>query len=885
MFDHFSYPVFFVCGFGLYVTMYLWRKGAARWGTWFPLLRKTLEWGLIGVAAALAIYSLYGVLNTELPAALTSLVLAAGAAVPELYLRYKKKPDGEKEETQRGSEVLSAAEVRKRVKTSKQPTFLSLGGIPVPVSAEPYHFLIAGSTGTGKSVAINALLTKIRERGDTAILVDSGGDFLNKHFREETDFVFNPFDDRCVGWSPTLEMQGAWDAQALARSLVPDGIGDSREWNSYAQTFISSVLRKLWESQRLTLADFLYYAQVAPIKELKELLEGTPAMSQLGSEKMFGSIRTIASNYLTSYDYLPTDQEPFSLTQMVQAEHSGVLFITYRDDQLDALRNIIASMLDVASRAVLSLEPNPNRRVWLIIDEFASIGRVQSVEAVATKARKAGGCLVLGVQSVSQLRDRYGENGAQTILSCLSTWLVLRCSDADTAEYMSRYIGEAEVSRLQSGKTSGDTGDSQSQNEQRLTRRTVLASEIQQFENLNGLLKMAGNYPVCRVKLPIASFEPSGTKPFEARNFLKRPLLRMKHRDSEVVDARTAAPAAEAPIVRPAEPKPPQTPPSASKPTAVRAPTASPAPSPAAPSTPSSAAPPPVVRPPLRKPPLIQAPTLPLAQRVALASQAHTLVQALRAQGATAAPVIRPAGPVGPARPRPLPRTLMPCPVSARPGTPAPASTPRSAPAVPPQPAPAGPAASPLPAAAPLAAQGVGAPSPVEVERAEVAVGKTTRSSTPSAARDVLPALSASPRPASGSVAQAPPSTQERRSAPPKDVPASSSPGPAPSPSPAPKPSAASTSEAKAPEHGQSRRHVAVPKAAAPAASRPEPAAPAAVPVPSTASKDSTVATALAPESRESVEPQDSGANAGRGRRRGRGRSGFGNESLQGLLR
>lgn len=548
-----SHLFFFLSGVGIYATMFVWRKAASRWNTWFPLLRKSLEWGLIALMAGLALYALYEALSGPLPPAQTLFALALGIAVPELYQRFRGTTQSGADETQRGSEVVPAKEVARRVKATKQKTFIELGGVPIPESSEPYHFLIAGSTGTGKSVAINTLLAKIRERGDTAILVDSGGDFLNKHFREDRDFVFNPFDERCVGWSPTLEMQGAWDAQALARSIIPDGIGDSREWNSYAQTFVGSVLRKLWEANRLTLADFLYYVQVAPMKELKELLEGTPAVSQMNSEKMFGSIRTIASNYLTSYDYLPTDKESFSLTQMIQAEHSGILFVTYRDDQLDALRNIIASLLDVASRAVLSLEPNPNRRVWLIIDEFASIGRVQSVEAVATKARKAGGCLVLGIQSISQLKDRYGDNGAQTILSCLSSWLVLRCSDADTSEYMSRYIGEAEVSRSQTGKSSGDSGDSSSVSEQRLTKRVVLGSEIQQFENLHGLLKLAGGFPVCSVKLAFPPKPASSEKPFVSRDFVNRPLLKLtQRRPPEPAAAPSPAAAPEAAVRTPA---------------------------------------------------------------------------------------------------------------------------------------------------------------------------------------------------------------------------------------------------------------------------------------------------------------------------------------------
>ena len=462
------------------------------------------------------------------------IAVALGLGVPEVFSMLRKEGPVSEDETQRGSELATPKDVAKLVKAQKKPTDLVLGGVPFPVDAEPYHLLVAGSTGTGKSVALSSMIARLRERGDTVILVDSGGDFTAKFFKPETDFVFNPYDERCVGWSPVLEMQGAWDAQALARSIVPDGVGETKEWNGYAQTFIGSVLRRLWETQRLTLADFLYFVQVAPIPELKELLAGTASASQLASEKMFGSIRSIASNYLAAYDYLPHDRQPFSVTEMIQAQHSGTLFITYRDDQLDSLRNIIACLLDVASRAVLSLTPNPQRRVWLIIDEFASIGRVQSVEAVATKARKAGGCLVLGIQSISQLRDRYGDNGAQTILSCLSTWLVLRCSDADTAEYMSRYIGEAEVLRVQQGSSSNDTGDTKTSSEQRLTKRVVLASEIQQFPNLTGLLKVPGGIPVCKIKLDIPThIKPTGAIAFQGRDFSARPLLDLTVRSAK----------------------------------------------------------------------------------------------------------------------------------------------------------------------------------------------------------------------------------------------------------------------------------------------------------------------------------------------------------------
>ncbi len=515
-----------LCGFTLYALFWLWKKGASRWGSWFPALKKGMEWGLWVVALFWLFWavSLISRDASQLQPAALALGAVLGLAAPAL-VTWRKGPV--KEETKRGSTLADAKKVARMVKATKKQSALVLGGVPIPFDVEPYHFMVAGSTGTGKSVAISTLLDTLQARNDTVILVDSGGGFLSKYYREDTDFIFNPYDERCVGWSPTAEMSGAWDAQALARSIVPDGTGDAKEWNNYAQTFVSSVLRRLWETKRLSLRDFLYYVQVAPIKELKTLLEGTPASSQLEAEKTFGSIRTIAGNYIASYDYLPSKKDTFSVADMIRAEHSGMLFVTYRDDQLDSLRSLIGCLLDVAARTILSLEPNPHRRVWLIIDEFASIGKVQSIEQVATKARKAGGCLVLGLQSVSQLKDRYGEHGAQTILSCLSTWLVLRCSDADTADYMSKYIGEAEVQRSQKSASNSDSGGSESWSEQSTTQRVVLASEIQAYPNLEGLLKLAGDFPVCGVKLSFPAKRSENTPSFEQRDFQSNPLLKL----------------------------------------------------------------------------------------------------------------------------------------------------------------------------------------------------------------------------------------------------------------------------------------------------------------------------------------------------------------------
>lgn len=514
------------CGLGVFLLLVLWKKSASRWSTWFPVLRKTLQFVLVIAVIGVFVAALADLADSHGLSSFKILSFVLGIVSPWLVAKPRMKTQ---ETVKRGSVVANSDTVAKLVKKQKKRSDITLAGVPIPVDSEPYHYLAVGSTGVGKSVAISTFIRTAKERGDTLIIVDSGGNFLQGHFDPETDFVFNPYDSRCVGWSPTAEMQGAWDAQALARSIVPDGTGESKEWNAYTQTFVSSVLRRLWEKKQLSLAHFLYAIQVAPLEELRELLAGTPAASQLEAEKTFGAIRTIASSYLNAYEYLPTNRPVFSVTQMIRAEHSGALFLTYREDQLDSVRSMLACLLDVVARTVLSLSPDPDRRVWLIIDEFASIGKIQSIEQVATKARKNGGCLVVGIQSVSQLQERYGEHGAQTILSCLSTWLVLRCSDTETAEYMSKYVGEVEVLRSQQGLSQSDSGQTESLQEQTTTQRAVLPSQLQALPALQGFLKLAGSYPICNVKLEIPkSPTQRSVEAFSQRDFSLEPLLDLK---------------------------------------------------------------------------------------------------------------------------------------------------------------------------------------------------------------------------------------------------------------------------------------------------------------------------------------------------------------------
>jgi type IV secretory pathway TraG/TraD family ATPase VirD4 len=204
-------------------------------------------------------------------------------------------------------------------------------------------------------------------------------------------------------------------------------------------------------------------------------------------------------------------RDAFSIRKHIAEEKSGWIFLTYQQQHRTGLSRMICAALDVASRAVLSLPPDLSRRVVFGLDELPLLGKVQSIVELLTNGRKHGAVCFVGLQTIAQLRESYGRETAQTLLACLGSWLVLRVSDHETADFMSRYIGEQEIERVieSTSRSSNwqqvtDTRSTSTQ-QQIVTQRAVLASELQQLKDLHGYFNLAGPTPVARVVLQLAA--------------------------------------------------------------------------------------------------------------------------------------------------------------------------------------------------------------------------------------------------------------------------------------------------------------------------------------------------------------------------------------------
>jgi type IV secretory pathway TraG/TraD family ATPase VirD4 len=419
--------------------------------------------------------------------------------VLRLIYRIYWAPPNPRVEYVRGSRLVQHRWVGLRRRLSA-PGQLHIGGVAWPWGLESLHLLVSGATGAGKSQTIHGTLGTLRVRGDAAIITDIGSEAL-RGFGQPSDVILNPLDARSADWSPFADMESAADAERLAKSMIPDHEGIEREWFIYSQVLVAATLRRLWERGEATNGALLHALTLATPTELKALVQGLPAQALFheGAEKMLASVRGIVGSYFAPYSYLSAaaGAKDWSIRRHVR-EGKGWLWLSYREDQAAALRPLLAAWIGEAVNAALSLQPDSARRKWLLLDEVASLGRVQGLSDALTKGRKYGLCAMMGLQSISQLRDVYGKDGAQTLLSCLSSQLLLRANDPETAEYASLSLGEAEVLRqsIAHGKERVIT-------EQHHIERLVLASQLQGLPNRVGYLRLAGEDIVRCVTLPL----------------------------------------------------------------------------------------------------------------------------------------------------------------------------------------------------------------------------------------------------------------------------------------------------------------------------------------------------------------------------------------------
>ena len=413
-----------------------------------------------------------------------------------------------------GETYVSGARVELAQKNVRlAPGQLSIGGVPIPLDREPQGQLLFGAPGTGKTQAIDGYLRAIRARASRAraVIIDPFGGYYSKFGRPGIDVLVNPLDAQDAGWSPFAEFTRPQDFPRLGAAFVPDIEGPNAEWPGHSRSVLTDIQSSMHARGEKDIKKLVRLITADP-EFLTDYLVGAgfPGWASPDGRKMMTSAKQGLNDVARIFRLLRPDGN-FSVREWVKNGDGkdGWLFITYRQDQMAALKQFVVAMADIAMLETMSLDPTDHlphdhqRRLFFVMDEMDQVGKSTQVLDLLTRGRKFGGCFLGGVQTHPQLELVYGPTTVKVLMGSSAIKAIFRVQDPNSAQAMARLLGETVVDRLivstSVGKSESTTlsersagsdsrNVSRSQSIQTITRPVIHYSDLMNLPDLSGVL-------------------------------------------------------------------------------------------------------------------------------------------------------------------------------------------------------------------------------------------------------------------------------------------------------------------------------------------------------------------------------------------------------------
>jgi type IV conjugative transfer system coupling protein TraD len=431
--------------------------------------------------------------------------LIGGSIIAFFLVRGRKDS---KQKQLRGTKRVEKSELIKRLKQEKVDSDFSLAGVPIPNVALAQHFLVCGTTGTGKSIAITSLLSQIRAKGQRAVVYDVEGSFVPKFYRPGKDILLNPLDTRSPYWSLWHECSAIYEFESAAASLIPTPAYSADSFFIQAARLVFATIASEMKSQTNPSHKQLLKNLVSLTDtSLQSLTANTVAESLTSGEagKMVQSIKATLANYAKTLLYLndTPSPTPFSIKQWIEdAEPDSWIFISSNEKVRESLNPLVSFWLDTAIGATLALTPG-QPKTWFVLDELDSLQPLPYLKDGLARGRKYGACFMLGFQDINQLAKKYGDKDAKAISSLLNTKLLFRATDPDAAKWMSQCLGSQEIIDVNEGLSYGahEARDGVNIQHHKSFSPIVMDAEILALPNLELFFKLSGDYPATKLKL------------------------------------------------------------------------------------------------------------------------------------------------------------------------------------------------------------------------------------------------------------------------------------------------------------------------------------------------------------------------------------------------
>ena len=204
-----------------------------------------------------------------------------------------------------------------------------------------------------------------------------------------------------------------------------------------------------------------------PVNELIEILRNSPVnevklfVNQFvgADSKLLASIYSTLANeiilFATDKDIMRALSANGNMISPRDLESYTDIFIKISEDKLEQWKSLLNLMV---SQFLKSFEKREDKgdKILFMIDEFARLGKVESITNGLATLRSKGVQIMLILQSLAQLDMIYGKDNRKVITDNCNYKIVLNASDVDTQEYFSKLVGTVEKIKKSSSVSRND---------------------------------------------------------------------------------------------------------------------------------------------------------------------------------------------------------------------------------------------------------------------------------------------------------------------------------------------------------------------------------------------------------------------------------------------
>lgn len=444
----------------------------------------------------------------------------AALSVLVTFIICKDLDDNTKAKMVRGAKITTAQDLVKQLRREqkKEQSGLFADPILIPHAYETRHVLIAGSTGTGKSVMLCQFIASVRQQ--KMLIYDRKGELFAK-FGREKDILWNPYDKRFCGWSIFNEFELYEGLNHIPEELVNlanslfSVASDNKNRAFYdggASIFKSSCcyLKINGMTTNQELCDFFN----AGVGKIKSAIDTLPKGLQEGLAFLIGEGDVVASfmsclmEKTKAFQSLVGQDGDCSIRAWAKTRASDqTLFLSTAGENDTIYQPILTMLIDIIGSEIRAMPENPERRIYLFLDELSSLQPLVTLKMLLREGRSKGASCILGTQTMAAIEGKYGKADSADIFGLCNSLLIFRTNEPGQSEYFAKALGnverikirqsngESKKNGLSLGRGSKNTGES----EQNITENLFLSGELQSLLVGCAIAKIA-HFPIAKIQ-------------------------------------------------------------------------------------------------------------------------------------------------------------------------------------------------------------------------------------------------------------------------------------------------------------------------------------------------------------------------------------------------